>query len=140
LGCTRYWHTPDEDVVWKGVQWVVLSYEFAEYVVMHEKAGRWIKFLAGSFGSDETFFPSVLLGSPFKDTSIDQFHFMYTVWSTLGCQSYKPERAYGNSPCFLGEQDVPNVKKAMEKSYLFARKFKADEHGVKSYIVNEWRL
>ncbi|KAJ3070558.1 Mitochondrial dicarboxylate transporter [Podochytrium sp. JEL0797] len=136
--CKKWHRTPHGAPVYKGTQWVVLTKPFAKHAVESDAAREWKSFLGGSFGSDETFFPSLLESSvEFRGTVAEgegDQNVMFKQWSTFGCKTSKPTRGHGDGPCWLGGMDWEVIEKAMEDGFLFARKFKVDE-GVKRRIM-----
>jgi hypothetical protein len=130
--CSKMTNTPLNSVVYKGPQWVVLSYEFSLYVCNQPIVDDWILFFqAKSFAADEMFFQSVLMNSPFRNTarliqppddssfhSIHSINHMYTNWEN--CKTHPLHRPKGWSPCYLGTRDYDSI----DKSFLFIRKIK----------------
>ncbi|KAJ3095018.1 Beta-1,3-galactosyl-O-glycosyl-glycoprotein beta-1,6-N-acetylglucosaminyltransferase [Phlyctochytrium planicorne] len=137
LMCSRYDYSPNHHIVWKGSQWVILSRDFANYAILDPVAKDWATFFGGSFGSDEMFFTSLLVNhDEFSKTIVDgSFPYIYKSWSRFGCRSYKPERGYGDSPCYLGIKDFEHIQKS--PGFLFARKLYAKEK-LKQMIVSQW--
>lgn len=63
--CTNMTMTPDNGVVYKGPQWVMLSRQFVSYVLTGDLPRRWLDFFrAFSEGPDEMYFPTVLMNGP----------------------------------------------------------------------------
>ncbi|KAJ3130982.1 hypothetical protein HK101_004865, partial [Irineochytrium annulatum] len=131
-GCNTLHRTPGGMHVWKGSQWIILHRDFADYVV-HDPVARddWTAFFGGSFASDEMYFPTVIMNSPFANSTEDGeagiFEYMFKIWSTYGCRSYAPPRRHGVGPCWLGDGDKEEVAEAARKGFLFTRKLRDGE-------------
>lgn len=94
-----------------GSQWFSVTKDCVEYILRtHHENPRLKKFFEHTLLSDESFFTTILVHSPFKD-KITQNNFRYIRWTTEGARSH---------PAVLKKEDFPLLK-ASDK--LFARKF-----------------
>lgn len=73
--CTRMTNTPNNGVVYKGPQWIMLSRPFSEYVLTAALPRLWLDFFRNfSEGPDEMYFPTVLMNGPEE----------YRRWTSVG--------------------------------------------------------
>ncbi|KAL7747648.1 hypothetical protein RI367_006937 [Sorochytrium milnesiophthora] len=69
--CTKQSHTPGNAVVYKGPQWVILSWPYSRYVLDHPHLHDWLTFFMASHAPDELFFPTLAMDSPeFRDHAL----------------------------------------------------------------------
>lgn len=148
--CTRMSHTPDNGVVYKGPQWVLLSREFAFYAANSHHSRRWVEYFEdGSHASDEMFFPTLLMNSPFREMAqlpakgqngvskplSGMIYVFWNSWRRNGCRSYRSSAPWGWSPCLLGNNDLHDLARSDKQ---FARKFRAGDP-VKERLRRLWR-
>ncbi|KAI9009105.1 core-2/I-branching enzyme-domain-containing protein [Hyaloraphidium curvatum] len=127
--CSTMSHTPGGAPVYKGPQWVLLSREFAYFAANSHRSRLWLAYFeSGSHASDEMFFPTLLMDSPFNGTSqLAPGPFIHVVWNSErrnGCLSRRSTAPWGWSPCTLGTNDLPGVVRSRAQ---FARKFAAGD-------------
>jgi hypothetical protein len=92
-----------------GSQWFILHRDFCRYLAMPE-VERYIRFYRNAFIPDESFFQTVIMNSPFRETVVPDCK-RYLRWLPTG------------RPKVLTEQDV---EKARSTTAFFARKFEDD--------------
>ena len=122
--CTKYTNTPGNGPIYKGPQWSILSRDFIKYMFNNRKMlDEWMQFFDSSYMiSDEAFFPTLLMNSPFRNHHfLFQQDWMRTVW--LDCRTEHTElSSIGWSPCLLGLKDYePHLQASTS---LFTRKIK----------------
>ena len=68
-----------EHTIYTGSQWVILSRDFAKYLVRDERAARWVRIFERRFLSDESFVQTVLMSSPFRPSLVNH-NMRYIYW------------------------------------------------------------
>ena len=103
--------TPNNYKVYKGMVYVSIKREFAEYVLhfLDTPEGKifseWIKWC---FIPEEFFFQTIIMNSPYKDTVCNN-NYRYALW----------EKKHGTQPGILDMNDYENI---IESKAFFARK------------------
>lgn len=102
--------------VWGGSQWFTITKEAFDYILSYtEGHPEYISFMKKSNFTDELFFQTILMNSPYKDNCVDD-NLRYINWDT---QSGKKV----SSPKTLTLADYEQLQKSPA---FFARKFDAD--------------
>ncbi|HXH18343.1 MAG TPA: beta-1,6-N-acetylglucosaminyltransferase [Chitinophagales bacterium] len=102
---------PQGFLPYAGSQWFSITKDCVEYVLkVHHENPRLKKFFSHTLLSDESFFTTILVHSPYKDR-IAQNNFRYIRWTTEGARTH---------PVVLKKEDLPVLKSSGK---LFARKF-----------------
>ena len=120
--CTTLHNTPSNKMLYKGMQWVTLQYDFIKYMNDNpEWMTSWLEFFKPHRLNDEMFFQTILMDSGFKHQTLEK-DIVQTVWGR--CKSYKNWRSRKRwSPCLMGKKDFGRI----EWDSLFLRKLQFDE-------------
>ncbi|MEI9947066.1 MAG: beta-1,6-N-acetylglucosaminyltransferase [Chitinophagaceae bacterium] len=110
--------------VWAGSQWFNISYAAFDYILKYTSANpELVSFMKRSNFTDELFFQTVLLNSPFKNNCVNN-SLRYIHWNEASMEENK-------SPGIIGIKDLAVIQ---QSPAFFARKFDA---AVDSAILNE---
>eukprot|EP00123_Amoebidium_parasiticum_P013837 comp22176_c1_seq1/m.32559 comp22176_c1_seq1/g.32559 ORF comp22176_c1_seq1/g.32559 comp22176_c1_seq1/m.32559 type:complete len:530 (-) comp22176_c1_seq1:82-1671(-) len=133
--CTKMSGTPNNQPVYKGDNWMVVSREFAKYATTSEDGKAWAQFFNGTSMPDESFYQTLIANSPvfsekirYPNGQMQSNRIVYLYWWYAPCKSYPQTRS--GSPCYLGEKDwkdEPFKRAVVEPATLFARKVYANE-------------
>ncbi|EPZ32512.1 hypothetical protein O9G_002288 [Rozella allomycis CSF55] len=131
--CTKMTHSYKDFVIYKGSQWVSLTFEYVNYIYGEgaEDFHGLINFFQKSiFAPEELLFQTSIMNSRFNTTAVtgevgnesagSSVPYMFKTWTD--CNSY-PNPRPGASPCTLGKNDLSSISKMYKDGYLFARKF-----------------
>lgn len=112
---------PDNVKFYSGSSWICLSGEMEDWMENYLKAHpEYIRFYRNVNCSDENFFQTLVMNSPYKDKREDYLH--YVDWSEGS-----------NSPRVLSTEDISTIE---HSDKLMARKF---DIGIDSYVLLKMR-
>ncbi len=117
---------PEEFAFYKGSQWFTIPGETARYILDFLKDNTWFhEYFKHTLVPDESFFQTLLLNSPFRDSIVNNNLYFVKWGETLS------ER---NSPQTLAAEDIPVIE---ESGKFFARKFDARlDQAIVDYFVD----
>lgn len=118
---------PKEYSLYKGSQWFSLPFEVAQYIIKFLDENEWFyKYFEKSLVSDQWFFHTLIMNSPYKIDVIDN-NLLFLKWGeTVSSQ---------NSPQELTNEDIKLIE---ESDHYFARKFDENIDGtVIDYFANK---